>query len=272
MKTSNNSAKGGLFLTKMQGAGNSFLITLEKVEVSRRPLLAKQLCDMHFGIGADGVVFLSAQNDNNLEWDFYNSDGSEAEFCGNAARCVAQYMHSVTGNKNSLEIKTRAGTVRCQVMSENRVEVQMPTVKWMDAAMTVPLWPNPVAWLNTGVPHVVMVVPHIDDLTRYKTEAAHIRSWSGLGPGGANVTFIYIHNEDTVSANSYERGVEDFTLACGTGAVAAAVFMMKRSGKSSCKVRMPGGELNVALENEKVLMTGEAHKVADVEFLQETKI
>ncbi len=130
--------------------------------------------------------------------------------------------------------------------------------------MLTPFWPNPVCWLNTGVPHIVVEVPSTAELKKYRNEAAQIRSWIQLGPAGANVTFVHKHSGVQVSAVSFERGIENFTLACGTGAVAAASVIMANNHTSRCQVQMPGGDLQIELTDGKVLMTGEAHEIAQL--------
>ncbi len=255
---------GRLHFTKMQGAGNSFLICWENIPLVSRAKTTKGLCDPNFGIGADGMVFLNAEKNGSFEWDFYNSDGSPAEFCGNAARCVALSIFEKDLKTKKINIKTMAGEVLCEVKNQHLVQVQMPKVEWLSKSLLVPMWPNPVAWLNTGVPHLVVEVQSVEELKSYPSEAALMRSWVGLGSGGANVTFLFMHSAQKISAVTFERGVENFTLACGTGAVAAAHFMMEKNKTSDCQVLMPGGQLDVVSTGGNVLMTGEAYKIADL--------
>ena len=253
-----------LQLTKMQGAGNSFLMTDKVMPKNQRIHATQRLCDPHFGIGADGMVFLSFEKKGIFEWDFYNSDGSSAEFCGNAARCAALYIFEKYPEHKKIEIKTLAGKIRCEVKSLSVVEVEMPKVEWLAQQVTIPFWPKPVAWLNTGVPHIIVEVDSDKNLKKYKTEASQIRAFDQLGPSGANVTFLFMHSPKLVSAISFERGVEDFTLACGTGAVAAASFVMARSSTMECLIQMPGGNLEISLKEGKFFMQGEAYKIAEI--------
>ena len=261
-----------LSMTKMQGAGNSFLITSENISLKIRAKLTEKLCDINFGVGADGMVFLNSSKDGNVDWDFYNSDGSEAEFCGNAARCVALYIFDQNSNHKKIQIKTRAGLVACEMMDAQVVQVQMPKVEWLSKSLVIPGWPAPVVWLNTGVPHVVIEVAALADLKKYKSEAALIRSSDRLGPSGSNVTFVFAQGPEDISAVTFERGVEDFTLACGTGAVAAAYYMMEKNFTHGCQVKMPGGSLKVTKNEDQVLMTGEAYKIANIQWSLEGEI
>ncbi len=258
-----------LFITKMQGAGNSFLLSSEKVEKISRSLMAKNLCDVSFGIGADGMVFLNLEKNNAYEWDFYNSDGSQAEFCGNAARCVALYIFEKCPGLLKIEIKTMLGLIKCELKSKKVVQIEMPKIEWYAKEKTTPFWPTPVAWLNTGVPHIVIELSSSQKLKSNKLEASQIRNWDQLGPLGSNVTFLSAHSANLITAVTYERGVEDFTLACGTGAVAAAIFIMEKKSTTTCRVQMPGGNLDIFRVNGKVFMSGEAQKIAEVNIDKE---
>ncbi len=258
-----------LHFSKMQGAGNSFLITWENISELVRARMAKLLCEPNFGIGADGMVFLNLDEDKSFSWDFYNSDGSTAEFCGNAARCAALSIFEQDSNIKKMAIKTSAGSVHCEIKNKHFVEVRMPKVEWLSKSLSLPMWPLPVAWLDTGVPHLVIEVQSLEELKKYKPEAIQMRSCSQVGRSGANVTFVFIQAPEKISAISFERGVEDFTLSCGTGAVAAASYVMAKHQTSDCQVEMPGGRLDVVIKGEQVLMTGEAHKIADLKLSEE---
>ncbi len=262
-------SQSSFLMAKMQGAGNSFLIASDKIEKTFQAIMAKKLCDVNFGIGADGMVFLNLEKENDFKWDFYNSDGSQAEFCGNAARCVALYISEKFPKLTKIEIKTLAGLIKCELKSQIVVQIEMPKIEWYTKEKETPFWPTPVAWLNTGVPHIVIELSSSDKLKKNKLEAAKIRNWEQLGPLGSNVTFLCVHSSNLISAITYERGVEDFTLACGTGAVAAAIFIMEKKSTSECRVQMPGGNLDITRVNGKVFMSGEAHKIAEININRE---
>lgn len=264
-----SNSQPSLQITKMQGAGNSFLIASDKIEIKFQSIMAKNLCDVSFGIGADGMVFLNLENENEFEWNFYNSDGSQAEFCGNAARCVALYISEKFPQLSKIKIKTLAGLIRCELKSQKVVQIEMPKIEWYEKEKATPFWPTPVAWLNTGVPHIVIELSSSDNLRKNKLEAAQIRNWDQLGPLGSNVTFLSVHSSNLISAITYERGVENYTLACGTGAVAAAIFIMEKNSTSECRVQMPGGNLDITSVNGKVFMSGEAHKIAEININRE---
>ncbi len=250
-------------MTKMQGAGNSFLV----IESSEAPKKIKsatpKLCDFHFGPGADGLVVLT-KKENKVKWDFYNSDGSAAEFCGNAARCVALYAFE-RWSKKKIFLETAAGLVGCEVKKTNYVRVQMPDPQWIKKEVKTPFWKSSVAWLNTGVPHLVVEVSAENELKSHQEDAKKMRFWEGLGPAGANVTFVHFSSETKIAAVTFERGVEGYTLACGTGAVAAAVYAMEKHKTTECLVVMPGGSLFIKNEEQKIYMEGEAWRVADLQ-------
>lgn len=266
MKTESTKAGKAQQLTKMQGAGNSFLILdADATPALSGSQLALKLCNRNFGIGADGLVILSKLDDQKLSWDFYNSDGSAAQFCGNAARCVAQYAWQ-KWDLSKTSLKTKAGDVVCEVLKDNYVRVQMPNPKWVEKEIKAPFWPKPVAWINTGVPHLVVEITSSKNLLNHPGEADQLRFWEELGSDGANVTFMCFEGDEKISAVTFERGVEDYTLACGTGAVAAAAYAMEKTGKKSFDVKMPGGLLRVFEENRKTFMEGPAVKIADIKI------
>lgn len=250
----------------MQGAGNSFLLFSSadnNFQSISRKKLAQDLCNIHFGIGADGLVILDLK-DEEVYWDFYNSDGSEAEFCGNAARCVSLFLFQ-ENKKNQWTLITRAGSVFCHVLGNHRVKVQMPAYQVLETKLQTPLWAQPLFWVNTGVPHIVVEVSSEDELKKHRTIAEQLRRWEQIGKEGANVTFVAFKDKDHISAVTFERGVEDFTLACGTGASAAALFAMTRHQTLKCEVVMPGGVLMITLEGQKLFMEGESRRIADFE-------
>jgi diaminopimelate epimerase len=161
-------------------------------------------------------------------------------------------------------LETAAGLVTCEVKKPNYVRVQMPNPQWIKKELKTPFWKNSVAWLNTGVPHLVVEVNSEKELKNFTEEAEKMRAWDGLGPGGANVTFIHFSSDKKLAAVTFERGVEGYTLACGTGAVAAAMYAMEKNKTTECLVSMPGGNLLIKNEKNKIYMEGEAWRVADI--------
>lgn len=250
-------------LDKYQGAGNSFLLGWRKdFETQDLAALAEDLCDPHFGIGADGLVLLTA-NGNRIRWDFFNSDGSAAEFCGNAARCAALFVHEHMNIKN-FELESLAGISAVRWLTPEEVEIEMVPVKYLDRKFKTPFWSEPLLWVNTGVPHLVIKVEKESDLLNFEKEAQQLRFWKGLGPAGSNVTFVFVVSPHQAKAVSFERGVEGFTLACGTGAIAAAAYLKENFSNQESRIQMPGGEIRIFLSDDKVIMRGPAQKIANV--------
>lgn len=273
-------------LVKMSGAGNTFVLVdatktstwldIEKQLRIKRAPFVKMICDRTLGVSSDGVLFLqSGENGNDYAWDFYNADGSTAEMCGNAARCAALYANeylsaSLTG---SYKFKTGAGTVTAQVLGDERVRVLMPEVKGYQEFKTLEIdgHPHTFAYVNSGVPHLVMQLANYKHAADLKEMARKARHHKDLGTEGANVTFYVREKADLIKAVTFERGVEDYTQACGTGAVAAAYVEFMKSKTRSLDVHMPGGILLVQFPEEGIhpLMTGEAVFVMEFQYFYE---
>lgn len=234
-------------LVLMEGAGNTFAILdliktpdAEKPSQGERSLMATQL-ETLFGRKVDGLIFLEYDENYDFIWDFYNNDGSSAEMCGNAARCVSKYFLE-TRNQKIVKFKTKAGAIS-GAFAEKDIAVTMTVpknVNWV----TLSLANGNKAegyFIDTGVPHFV-IQGDID-----KELAIEVRSHSFFGKAGTNVTFITKEDsENSVRAQTFERGVEDFTQACGTGAVAGAFAVFaKKPLLQKCYVAMPGGQLTV---------------------------
>ncbi len=247
---------------KASGASNDFiLLDLSKDQPSliNRKQLVQKICDRKNGVGADGFVFLDPSDSADFKWDFYNTDGSHAEMCGNAARCVILYwLDQNPSTTQPVKFETVVGVIEGVQLAKNWIDVQMPHVdppkKWTESGLEF-------EFVNTGVPHAV--VTQVKNLESVKLLRRHAR----FGEHGTNVTFIQWVNDHTLSAQTFERGVEDYTLACGTGAVAAAlVGFHQRPELESLNIQMPGGELVVSNE-ARPRLTGEAHLIAKFEWL-----
>lgn len=273
-----------LAITKMSGAGNTFaLIDARRdsawVEIEQkfhlcRPEFARTLCHSVSGIGVDGLLFLqSGSSGFDFDWDFYNSDGSTAEMCGNAARCAARFCRENLGDseKSQLRFKTGAGLITTEAIEGGKIRVKMPEAKFLQKEISLKTKSSSVekfALVNTGVPHLVQKIHDMSDISSLKDMAKEARSHHDLQPAGANVTFFAELSASTIKAVTFERGVEDYTLACGTGAVAAAFVHSEGSGIRHVEVQMPGGILQVLfLENDPCpLMTGEAIFIGEFRY------
>ena len=216
----------GVAFTKMNGSGNDFIIIDNRhgqVTTDDQLEWARQLCRRKFSVGADGILFIEPSDKVDFKWQFYNADGSRADMCGNAARCVARfaYLNQVAPPKMAFE--TGAGLIRAEVLDE-RVKVRMvdPTDLTTDVALSIDgnKWKG--HFTNTGVPHYVIETDDVEAVSMDRL-APQIRYHDQFAPEGTNVNFIAVKNENTIVLRTYERGVEAETLACGTGAVAAAI-------------------------------------------------
>lgn len=310
-------------ITKVEGAGNDFLIVdlrssanelrwnedLAHLRCQSVADLAPLLCERNLGLGADGLILLYPCAGLDFEWHFYNSDGSRAEMCGNAARAVVAFNAMVTGVQQTLfrsgagtikgilvqsklvqsrlaqsrlaqsKLNRDRGAVRSGSFQGYRVEVEMPSVRQFD----VPEELKDLAhrFLDTGVPHLLVPVKGKCALSKLKTLAQKLRHHPCLGKAGANVTFYKKQNQRGESVSSademspccikaitYERGVENFTKACGTGAVAAAysAWLDQPNHLKEIEVHLPGGVLTIGIHNGSIKLTGEARIIAKARF------
>lgn len=220
--------------TKMTASGNDFIVVerraqeTESREVLKR--LAKNACDRKYGIGADGLLVLEPSEKADIRMRIFNPDGSEAQMCGNGARCCAKYFsfRLAAVSSQPIEIETKAGVLRAYV-DEDTVKLKMsePHGIRLNFKLTSggesggsELEAN---YINTGVPHTVIFV---DDLDKADVLALgrKIRFHQEFAPDGSNVDFTKVLNNDTIAVRTYERGVEAETEACGTGAAASAII------------------------------------------------
>ncbi|RAX52272.1 diaminopimelate epimerase [Helicobacter sp. 16-1353] len=247
-----------MWLSKYSASGNDFLIfhTFKKDDYSK---LAKKLCNRHNGIGADGLVALLPHTKYAYEWDFYNSDGSNAEMCGNASRCVAHYAY-----KNQLAPKkhsflAKAGEIKVEV-NGLVVEVNFGKIKMLDKNIIE----NNLHFylLDSGVPHLVAFINEKSNLPKNKNDfLQNLRQ-----KYNANVNLAYIKNKNKIHLATYERGVEEITLACGSGM--AATFYLALSNKkikNDCILIPPSGDkLHFRTEKNDVYFKGAVQKIGDV--------
>lgn len=237
---------GPIDFFKMSGSGNDFIIIDNRNKVVDETDLSDfvtKVCRRKLSVGADGFILIEETDAVDFRWQFFNSDGSRAEMCGNGARCAARfaYLNGIAGPSMSFE--TAAGIVSAQV-SDGLVKVQMPDPAELRMDYTLELKDGLVliSSVNTGVPHVVIGVDEIDGVDVAKL-GREIRFHPTFAPAGTNVNFVCPPTDGNIAIRTYERGVEDETLACGTGAIAAAIVTAEKTGmKSPIKVLTRGGE------------------------------
>jgi diaminopimelate epimerase len=236
-----------LDFVKMSGAGNDFIlldnrdgrISLTREQVTR-------LCHRQFGIGADGLMLLVPCTSGRADWawTFYNSDGSDAEMCGNGARCFARYAQRVTGwQKPSLSFESLAGIISATFQGD-RVTIRLTNPQGLRLNEPVPTRAGllQISSLNTGVPHAVVYVPDADQ-AMVQQLGAEIRYHDHFKPRGTNVNFVQVKGPNFIRVRTYERGVEGETLACGTGVTASALVSARIHGFTSpVRVQVQGGD------------------------------
>ncbi|MEO0334927.1 MAG: diaminopimelate epimerase [Pseudomonadota bacterium] len=263
-------------LIKMHGTGNDFLFVDRLNPIGEvptdRPEFVRQVCDRHFGVGADGLAFLEPHNDLDFRWDFYNSDGSEAEMCGNAARCAALLFSQMNDGQNEVSFQSAYGPIFGFVQSPEQVSVRTGEIKVLGEGLQFQSESQGLAWtfdhLDTGVPHAVVQLETDQQLQSeaHRKAASELRSHEIVGARGTNVTFFKTISDDHILAVSYERGVEDFTMACGTGVIAAAHVKAKGTNLESVRVSIPGGDLAVDFREKLPTLRGPAKRVATIEL------
>lgn len=217
--------------TKMVASGNDFVV-IECCPGSTGMLssLAQNLCNRKFGVGADGLLLVEKSQIADLKLRIFNANGSEAEMCGNGMRCIASYVSSqgsnlLTGRKigSDLKIETMAGIIEARINKDVSIKLTEPT----DIKLDIPLKINnrllKVNFINTGVPHTVIFVEGLDKIDVLNL-GRMIRYHKRFAPKGTNVDFAEVLKDDYIKMRTYERGVEDETLACGTGAVAVSII------------------------------------------------
>ena len=218
---------------KMSGSGNDFIIIDNRKPLIDEEVLSRfivNVCRRKMSAGADGLILIEPSESADFRWRFYNSDGSRAEMCGNGARCAARYAQINGIADNKVTFQTDVGLVAAEIIGD-RVKVKMTDPSAVNQELNVELKSGrqTMATVNTGVPHAVLVENDLN-MIDVRGLGHEIRFHNDFAPAGTNVNFITNLADDTISIRTYERGVEDETLACGTGAVAGALVTAERLG------------------------------------------
>ena len=231
---------------KMNGSGNDFILIDNRdgtVAEEEMGLLVKSTCRRRESVGADGLIFVTGSDRFDFDWRYFNADGGEVEMCGNGSRCVARFAYLKGIAHSKMTFGTLAGPVSAEVMGR-MVKVLMPDPSGLKVDIDLSReagWLS-VDFINTGVPHVVV---QVEDLSRHPVfeQGRSIRYHDMFSPEGTNADFMKVLGRDALEIRTYERGVEDETLACGTGAIASALVASARDMVTSpVKVRTKGGE------------------------------
>jgi diaminopimelate epimerase len=247
---------------KYQGTGNDFVMIDNRSDFFPKEdiKLIERLCDRRFGIGADGLILLENDPNTDFRMVYYNSDGNQSSMCGNGGRCLVAFANQLGVIKNKTIFIATDGLHQASVGDDAIISLQMIDVNEVNKKESY-------TFLNTGSPHHVQIV---DDLVHYnvKENGAAIRYGELYGEKGSNINFVKKVNDDEFSLRTYERGVEDETLACGTGATAVAIAMNAtgQTDKTSINLNVEGGKLVVSFDKlgnhyTNVFLTGPANFV-----------
>lgn len=273
---------------KMNGAGNDFIIINnmeEKIPGEKFPYIAKTLCERHLSIGADGfMVVEKPSNPSAADYRmlFFNSDGSMGEMCGNGARCICRYGFENGLSGKVQRVETTAGVVIGKRIDKRlyRVRLNDPCNIRLDEPVEMDGRIYSCSYIelgNPGIPHCVVPVSNLKDYpeTELFELGRKLRSYEGY-PKGANVNFYEIVGENHILERTYERGVEDFTYACGTGtgSVVTVLTLQNKVSGQHIRVDMTGGTLFIDVERESdkiknLYLTGPTNIVAKGEVTDE---
>lgn len=252
--------------SKYQGTGNDFMIIDNRnnsVNLTKKQIA--QLCNRRFGVGADGLMLLEKHLATDFNMRYFNADGNEGSMCGNGGRCLVAFAKSLAIIDKETTFNTIDGTHRAIIKQKNMVSLQMQDVKEV-------LKIDGNYFVDTGSPHYVIFSQNIKDTDVY-TEGKKIRESKRFAPKGTNVNFVEINNNHLL-VRTYERGVEDETLSCGTGVTAAAICASAKlnTDKNSFDIRTRGGNLNVSFQKNRnntftnIWLTGPAQFVFKGEY------
>ena len=232
--------------TKMSGAGNDFiLIDNRGGELKADADFIAKICSRRLSVGADGLLMAEAPDDPrqaDFKMRYYNADGGEAETCGNGARCIARFaqMNEIAGAK--MRFETLAGVYSAEIRGDSvLLGLGDPRDIRVDFPLPLKAGGAVASFANTGVPHAALFVDNLEELNVAEA-GREIRRHPAFGEAGANANFVRVEGEHAIRTRTYERGVEDETLACGTGAVASALTAALRGKvRPPVTVRVQGG-------------------------------
>lgn len=222
---------------KYQGTGNDFVIVDNRdLHFPKETEIIKRLCDRRFGIGGDGLILLENEEQADFKMVYYNADGRESTMCGNGGRCIVAFAHFL----DLFEEKTTFLAV--DGMHEAEIHNGLIKLRMIDVPKIMTEGDSFV--LNTGSPHFVAFQNNLDNFDVY-THGNKIRNSATYRQEGINVNFVEQTAPGEIFVRTYERGVEDETYSCGTGATAAALVLLKNSSLDEVTVKVLGGKLGV---------------------------
>jgi diaminopimelate epimerase len=247
---------------KYQGTGNDFILLDNREDIYNAITneQVKFLCDRHFGIGADGLMLLNNNEEYDFEMIYYNADGKPGSMCGNGGRCIVQFASMLGIKKKEYRFLATDGAHEAEIDLEKEVSLKMKDVTDVNFTLNNFL-------LNTGSPHYVVYVKDVES-EDVVTEGRKIRHSKDFAKEGVNVNFVQIISDDEIYVRTYERGVEDETLSCGTGVTASALVSAHNDkGFNRVEVKTKGGRLSVEFEKNSeteftnIWLSGPAMKV-----------
>jgi diaminopimelate epimerase len=251
---------------KYQGAGNDFVIIDNRsfpIQLSTAQIAF--LCDRRFGIGGDGLMLLQSLPGADFEMVYYNADGNESTMCGNGGRCIAAFANHLGIVEKDMNFKAIDGMHQASILENHIVALHMQDVASIE-------FEEDVTILNTGSPHYIKRVADVKQIDVFN-EGRAIRNQDTFQPKGINVNFV-AEDATGLTIRTYERGVEDETLACGTGVTAAAIASVKKNiGTFEIPVTAMGGNLSVSFEKktdntaENIILTGPATLVFEGDII-----
>jgi diaminopimelate epimerase len=225
---------------KYQGTGNDFIIidNREALFASLSPEIVKFLCDRRFGIGADGLMLLNLNQDFDFEMVYFNSDGNEGSMCGNGGRCLVKFAHEMGIRRSIYHFVASDGPHEAEMEHDGTVSLRMKDINKIEENRGDFI-------LDTGSPHYVRLVSNVGEMDVFQ-KGRDIRYSDAFAKNGINVNFVSFKEDDEIMVRTYERGVENETLSCGTGVTAAAIVCYhNENGFNEVTVHTRGGKLSV---------------------------
>jgi len=231
--------------SKYHGTGNDFIIIDNKnnsIQLTTQQI--NFLCNRRFGIGADGLMFLQQAKDYDFEMKYFNADGKEGSMCGNGGRCIVQFAFDNGIIKDNYQFIAIDGVHEAKFNDAKTIQLKMQDVLQVEQRID-----NSFV-LNTGSPHYIKQISSLQNFNIVE-QGKLIRYNNEFKENGINVNFVQLLNDNTINVRTYERGVEDETLSCGTGVTASAlVFAYNQKGFNQINIKTLGGNLSVSFEKE----------------------
>ena len=236
--------------TKGHGTGNDFIILYSEDvrSIDINPSLIQKLCDRRTGVGADGLLLLSPSDTHDFTMDYYNNDGSWETMCANGARCAVLYMYNRGFINNKTSFCAGDGQHNAEIGDDNNIRLQMKSPKYKTGSIKVKGYEG--CHVDSGAKHFAVPVEDLSKIDVYNS-GRKIRFSKEFSPNGININFFTKTGPDSLSVETYEKGVEQIMLSCGSGSVAAAYHASQTVGLNSpINVTVPGGKLIIEFDND----------------------